>query len=57
MYDAMATGNSAALTLDDFGLLSLPRPARKKLVSRKPKTKPASTQPPASPVQKLSKPR
>ena len=57
MYDALAPGHAVALTLDDFGLLSLPRPAQKKHASPKPKASPVRPQRVVSAIRKLPKPR
>jgi hypothetical protein len=57
MYDALAGCHAGAHTLEDFGLLSPQRPARKKDASQKTKAKPARLQQSVSAVRKLRKPR
>jgi hypothetical protein len=57
MYDALAGSHAGAHTLEDFGLLSLQRPALKKSTSQKAKPKPARMPHTASVVRKLPRPR
>jgi len=57
MYEALAGRHAVALTLEDFGLLSMPRPADRKQTARQTKAKPAQTPRIVTAIRKLRKPR